>query len=106
MLQLLECFAIKFSLAIISSTLSLLDIFAYSGYKYVGLCLCICARLFGSTFAIVCALYTSAMLGYFFLKTLAAVVPPTGVVTVPPRHVLLIILAILELFISLLLNWL
>lgn len=95
-LQLLEALAIKVGLNVMSVSLPFLDIFAYTGYKYVGLCvnmLTLLLRLRIVYYA--SALYTAGMLGFFVLKSMAAVVPaatPTG----PPRHLMLIAFAALQ----------
>lgn len=106
-IQALEVLVIKFGFILIGVTLPSLDITSYTGYKYVGLCVNILSRACGRFISILVVLYTSAMLGYFVLKSLAAVVPQSvnnsgG----PPRHLLIIGFAILQCFISLFLSWL
>ena len=89
LLQMLETFVIKMGLSTMQVPLPVLDVFAYTGYKYVGLCLSTLSKGLGSTFSYLIALYTCLTVGYFVLKALAAVVPAT-VTTGPPRHLMLL----------------
>lgn len=77
--QVAEVGLVVVALNFIGSSLPLLDIFSYTGYKYVGLCACTAARMFGKIFAILISLYTSAMLAHFILKSMASLIPPTDV---------------------------
>lgn len=79
-----------------------LDIFAYTGYKYVALCINTLSRLLGGYASFLVSLYTAVMLAYFMLKTMAAVVPP--VTTGPPRHVMLLVFAAAQLVVTLILS--
>lgn len=88
-LQVIETFVIKFGLSLMQAPIPILDIFAYTGYKYVGLCLNTLARGLGTTFGFITALYTCAALAYFILKAMAAVVP-AAISTGPPRHLMLL----------------
>ena len=88
-----------------SVSLPFLDIFAYTGYKYVGLCINTISRMFGSTFSFITSVYVSAMLGYFVLKSLAAVVP-AATSNGPPRHLMLLGFASLQFVVSFILCWL
>jgi protein transport protein YIF1 len=107
LIQVLEIALIKFSLTMIGVSIPSLDVTAYTGYKYVGLSVNILSRSLGRFVSIMVLLYTSSMLGFFILKSLAAVVPQnTGVNNGPPRHLLIIGFAALEFCISLFLNWL
>ena len=103
-LQCVECVVIKFGLSLMSVPLPFLDLFAYTGYKYVGLCINTVARFFGTTFNILSSVYMSVMLAYFVLKSLAAVVPVQA--TGPPRHLMLLAFAAIQFFVSLILCWL
>ncbi len=64
-----------------------LDIFAYTGYKYVGLCLNVVARLMGFYFHLFVSLFISAMLGIFVIKSFRAVVPKTATAGPPGLYV-------------------
>jgi hypothetical protein len=98
-LQLCETVVIKFGLSLMQVPLSFLDIFAYTGYKYVGLSINTIARALGGTFSLFVALYTCSTLAYFILKAMAAVVPAT-ISTGPPRHLMLLGFAGIQFFVS------
>jgi len=102
--QAVETAVIKLALNTLQATLPVLDVFAYTGYKYVGLCVSTALLFLGRPFHIFSTLYTSLMLGYFVLKTLAAAVPPLTTAG-PPRHVVLLVLAALQVLIVCLLSW-
>jgi hypothetical protein len=104
-LQLLECGIIKFGVNMLSIPLPFLDIFAYTGYKYVHLCVAIVASLFGRTIKFLVSLYLSAMMAYFLLKTMASVIP-SNVVSVPPRHIILLAFAAMQFVVVLILSML
>lgn len=76
-LQICETVIIKFGLSIMQVPMAFLDVFAYTGYKYIGLCINTISRLFGNGFSFVVALYTCGTLAFFILKAMAAVVPAT-----------------------------
>ncbi len=107
-LQTCECLVIKFGLSLMGVvSLPLLDIFAYTGYKYVALCISVISRLFGTTVSFISSLYMSLMLGYFVLKTFAVVVPDQTVKGgIVPRHVMLFGFALLQFIVSFILCWL
>jgi hypothetical protein len=88
LLHLIESGLVKFGVNLMSVPVPFLDIFAYTGYKYVALCLNTISRLFGGYVSFVVSLYTAVMLAYFMLKTMAATVPPNT--TGPPRHLMLL----------------
>ena len=104
-LQSIEAGLIKFGVNTLSVTVPFLDVFAYTGYKYVGLCLNTLAQVFGGTIHFVVTLLTALMLAYFVLKTLAAVVPPVTQ-TGPPRHLLLLGFAAMQFIVVFILSWL
>lgn len=102
-LQVFEAGLIYGGLAMMSVSLPFLDIVSYTGYKYVGLCASTVMLLFGSTIYFLSALYTSAMLGYFVLKSLAAVVPKEASGPLP-RHIMLVLFAALQFLIAFILS--
>jgi len=104
-LQLIESAMIKFGVNLMSVSTPFLDIFAYTGYKYVALCINFISRALGSTVSILVSLVTAGMLAYFILKTMAAVVPPQTT-TGPPRHLLLLGFALLQVVVILTLSFL
>lgn len=103
-LQLIESGLLKFAVSLCSITLPFTDVFAYSGYKYVGLCVNTLSRSLGGTVNFLVSLYTAGMLAFFILKTMAAVVPPT-VQSVPPRHLILLGIAAMQFLVMLILSW-
>ncbi len=107
-LQLIESCIIKVAVNLLSVTLPFSDVFAYSGYKYVGLCINTLSRALGGSVNFVVSLYTAGMLGYFVLKTMAAVVPqnPPNGGGGPPRHLILLAVAGLQFVVMLILSWL
>jgi hypothetical protein len=97
LLQLAESAIIKLGVSVLSVSLPFLDVFSYTGYKYIGLCLGVIAQVLGSTISTLTSIYTTSMLAYFILKTLAAVVPvSTGSTGGPPRHLLLLAFAAMQ----------
>lgn len=104
LIQLIECGLIRVGLSTISVSIPFLDIFAYTGYKYVGLCFDVAARSLGNLITMLSVLYTAGMLAYFSLKTLAAIVPKDT--TGPPRHLIILAAVALQFLITLFLNWL
>jgi hypothetical protein len=88
-----------------SVTLPFLDVFSYTGYKYVGLCINLVSRVLGSTANFFVSLYTASMLGYFIMKTMAGVVPESAAVTGPPRPLLLVAFAAMQFLIIFVLSW-
>mmetsp|Transcript_31751 Transcript_31751/g.53558 ORF Transcript_31751/g.53558 Transcript_31751/m.53558 type:complete len:266 (+) Transcript_31751:108-905(+) len=103
-LQLIESGLIKFGVNLMSVPVPFLDICSYTGYKYVALCINFLARIMGTTVSVLVSLATSAMLAYFMLKTMAAVVPPQTTVG-PPRHLLLLGFAVMQVVVILTLSF-
>jgi hypothetical protein len=107
--QALEVCGIKVGLTLMQVPLPWLDIFAYTGYKYVGLCLNSLARVIvgGGYLSTLASLYTSCMLAYFVMKTLSAVVDKDAVSAQAPvkRHVMIFSFAASQFVVSLLLAW-
>lgn len=103
MLQIFEVIVIKSGLRLMQVPLSFLDVFSYTGYKYVGLCLDTLARCLGRTAGFVIALYTSFALALFILKAMAAVVPAATTFG-PPRHLMLLGFAAFQFSVPLILH--
>ena len=97
-----EAVLIKFGLSLMQVPMPFLDIFSYTGYKYVGLCLSTLARGLGGTFGLLTTFYTCFALAFFILKAMAAVVPAT-ISTGPPRHLMLLGFATIQFFVPLIL---
>mmetsp|Transcript_63295 Transcript_63295/g.76083 ORF Transcript_63295/g.76083 Transcript_63295/m.76083 type:complete len:352 (+) Transcript_63295:188-1243(+) len=74
--QLLEVLLIRFGFYAMQSPISIMDLIAYTGYKYMGLC---CNMLIGLAFGwrgyYVALLWTASAMSYFVLKTLSNLVP-------------------------------
>ena len=102
-LQTCETVVIKFGLSLMQVPMPFLDVFAYTGYKYVGLCISTLARGLGSTFGLVAALYTCFALAFFILKAMAAVVPTIS--SGPPRHLMLLGFATIQFFVPFILYY-
>lgn len=102
-LQVFEAALIYGGLSMMSVSLPFLDIISYTGYKYVGLCASTIMLLFGSTIYFIVALYSCAMLGYFILKSMAAVVPKEASGPLP-RHIMLVVFAGLQFLIAFILS--
>jgi YIF1 len=103
MLQMCETVVIKFGLGLMQVPMPFLDVFAYTGYKYVGLCISTLARGLGSTVGLVSALYTCFALAFFILKAMAAVVPTIS--SGPPRHLMLLGFATIQFFVPFILYY-
>jgi hypothetical protein len=101
-LQLFECLIIKFGLNLMQVSLPFLDILAYTGYKYVALCVNSLVLVFGRTIYFICSLVTAVFLAYFVLKSMAAVVPASN--RGPPRHLMLLGFAGLQFLVIIILS--
>jgi protein transport protein YIF1 len=77
LVQIIEVIICYVGLNLLNCSLGL-DLFAYTGYKYVGLCIGIISRLFGNLVSTIVVLYTSGTLAFFFLKSMASIVPPSS----------------------------
>jgi protein transport protein YIF1 len=86
--------------------ISFLDLFSYTGYKYVGLCMNMIAGIIVGTFGwfgtrgyYVCFLWTATASAYFMLRTMSNNIPlhtsPVG----PKREVMVLAFAALQYFI-------
>lgn len=109
--QVCEVLITMVGLNLISGSLPFLDIFAYTGYKYVGLCVGVISRVFGSAIATLVGLYTSGMLAFFFLKSMVSIVPPSVGGGAPQgnqalsRHWVLLALSALQFVVAFGLGW-
>jgi protein transport protein YIF1 len=77
-LQTLESCLIKFGTNMLSAPVPFLDVIAYSGYKYVPLCVNSLLKMINGTIGMIVALVTACMLAYFVLKSMAAAIPPSA----------------------------
>eukprot|EP00501_MAST-03F_sp_TOSAG23-6_P001392 GSMAST32.ASY1.ANO1.1448.1 assembled CDS len=70
--QALQCIILRLGFHLHRASVSIVDLIAYTGYAYVGLCLNTLAHECFGTFAFyLVLLWTSCALGYFYIKTLA-----------------------------------
>ena len=108
LIQLVEIGIIKIGLSTLQTTLSFFDLFSYTGYKYIGLCLVTLSYMFGSTCYFIFAIYTGITISYFILKTMAAAVTPANQLpqNVPPRHLVLLGFSLMQFLVNLLLCYL
>lgn len=102
-----EVGVIMISLHLINSTLPFLDVYAYTGYKYVGLCVGAISKMFGSFLSTLVIFYTSGMLAYFIFRTMVCLVPPTQTPSLIPveRHYVLLGIALIQFMVALFLGW-
>ena len=77
------------------ANIAFMDIFAYTGYKYIGLCVGLVALVFGQSFYFFTSLLLAVSLGYFIMKTLASVIThaPSGIL---PRPAMILLFAGLQ----------
>lgn len=74
--QCLEVFAIKLGYFLLQAPSNWLDLFSFTGYKYVGLCInMIVGLMLGYWFYNICLLWTASCVGYFMMKTFANNIP-------------------------------
>lgn len=92
LLQCIEVLVMKLGLGMMQASIPFLDMFSYTGYKYVGLCVVTVAKLLGTLAKMFATLYCAFMLAVFFLGSVRSVVPANENGPVP-RHILLLALA-------------
>ncbi|CAN0124073.1 unnamed protein product [Pylaiella littoralis] len=74
--QLLEVLLIRLGLYLLNSPAVVLDLVAYTGYKYVGLCINMTLGIYwGKTAYFLALLWTGFMMSFFMFKTMAHTVP-------------------------------
>ena len=98
--QVLEVVCIRVGLYLLQvNVVSALDVFAYTGYKYVGLCLNMLVGLavghfgMGSQGYYGAFLYTASCMTYFMLKTMANNIPAQTAAQGPNREVMVVAFA-------------
>ena len=95
LLQLCECAIIKFGVSSMNANIAFMDIFAYTGYKYIGLCIGLVALVFGQTFFFLVTTVLSLSLGYFVMKTFASIIP-RDCAGILPRPAMILVFAGLQ----------
>jgi len=103
-LQICECIVIKFGISSMQTFIPFLDIFSYTGYKYVGLCLSLVALVLGNTFYFFLSFILSLSLGFFVMKTLASAIPIAASSGLLPRPLMILAFAGLQTFVFCLLS--
>mmetsp|Transcript_26710 Transcript_26710/g.39682 ORF Transcript_26710/g.39682 Transcript_26710/m.39682 type:complete len:253 (+) Transcript_26710:147-905(+) len=107
LLQLCEAGLMKLGLSMMQANLPFLDLFAYTGYKYVGICVATLSLIFGSTMYFLASLYTGISIAFFVLKSMASAVPTTAVSSSgPPRHLVILAFAVMQFLVTALLCYL
>jgi hypothetical protein len=99
-IQVVEVMLMKFGLSLMQVSLPFLDMFSYTGYKYVGLCAVTIIKLLGTTIKVLGSVYCSFMLAVFFLGSVRSVVPQNENGPIP-RHILLLVFAGMEFLVTL-----
>ena len=103
--QTLEVIIIRGGFYAMQVTIPVLDLFSYTGYKYLGLCLNMIAGIivghfgwFGARGYYICFLWTATAAAYFMLKTMSNNIPlhtsPQG----PKREIMVLAFAALQYF--------
>ena len=101
-LQIIETFIIIFIVSTKQIHAPFLDIFAYTGYKYLGLCINVLFRLFGYYVSLISSVYCSVMLAIFILKSFRSVVPKTAT-SGPPSVVVQLVCGALQFVVTIIL---
>ena len=97
--QILEVLAIRFGFYMMQAPVAFLDLFSYTGYKYVGLCVNMLVGLalgqlnYGHRGYYVTFLWTASAASYFMLKTMANNIPLVVAATGPKREVMVVAFA-------------
>jgi len=97
--QMFECVIIKVALSTTSTSISFVDIISYTGYKYFGLAIHTFCRMLGTYVSILVGIYITIASFFFVLKAIAAVVP-TQSNSGPPRHLIILCIALTQFFLN------
>eukprot|EP00594_Rhizosolenia_setigera_P000390 CAMPEP_0178948346 /NCGR_PEP_ID=MMETSP0789-20121207/5423_1 /TAXON_ID=3005 /ORGANISM="Rhizosolenia setigera, Strain CCMP 1694" /LENGTH=335 /DNA_ID=CAMNT_0020628705 /DNA_START=82 /DNA_END=1089 /DNA_ORIENTATION=+ len=92
--QILEVLLIRFGFYMMQVSVSILDLFSYTGYKYLGLCINMLIGLvgFGRTGYYVCFFWTASSTSYFISKVMANLIPKNTASTGPKRHIMVLVI--------------
>lgn len=99
LIQILQVLCIRFGCYMMQAQVSFLDLFSYTGYKYVGLCVNMLIGLLlgklhlGHGGYYVTFLWTALAAFYFMLKTMANNIPLVTAATGPKREVMVVAFA-------------
>lgn len=101
--QLLEVLAIRLGFYFMQAPVAFLDLFSYTGYKYLGLCINLLVGLLASHLQMgtkayyVCFCWTASAAAYFMLKTMAHNIPLHTAAAGPKREVVVLVVAAAQL---------
>jgi hypothetical protein len=97
--QLLEVLCIRFGFYMMQASVKMLDLWSFTGYKYLGLCcnmlvgVCLSALHLGHRGYYLTFTYTACACSYFMLKTMANNIPLVTAATGPKREVMVVAFA-------------
>lgn len=98
--QLLEVLAIRAGFYMMETAVSFLDLWCYTGYKYLGLCVNLSIGLMGRVFALggatayyVCFLWTASAAAFLMLKVMSHTIPLQTAATGPKREFMVLAFA-------------
>jgi hypothetical protein len=97
--QILEVLIIRFGLYMMQAPVPFLDLFSYTGYKYLGLCINMLVGMalghfgFGMRAYYVTFMWTASAASFFMLKTMANNIPLATAATGPKREVMVVAFA-------------
>lgn len=97
--QILEVFLCRVGFYMMEAPVAVLDLFCYTGYKYLGLCINMVVGLLlghfglGATGYYITFLWTASAASYFMLKTMANNIPMTTSAKGPKRELMVIAFA-------------
>lgn len=101
--QILEVLAIRVGFYMMQTPVPLLDLFSYTGYKYLGLCINMLVGIGLSQFGLStyysywpAFLWTASACSFFMLKTMANNVPTQTASTGPKRELVVLVFAALQ----------
>lgn len=101
--QTLEVIAIRVGFYMMQAPVAFLDLFSYTGYKYLGLCMNLLVGMIASQLELgtkayyVCFCWTASAAAYFMLKTMANNIPLETSSAGPKREVVVMIIAAAQL---------
>ena len=99
MTQILEVLVIRLGFYLMQADIAFLDLFSYTGYKYLGLSLNIMAGIglghlgYGTSGFYVTFLWTASAASFFMLKTMANNIPTETSAEGPKREVMVLAFA-------------
>jgi hypothetical protein len=101
--QILEVAVIRFGFYMMEAPVAVLDLFSYTGYKYLGMTLNILFGLFfggllgyGASGFYVAFLWTASAAAFFMLKTMAINIPTETAAAGPKREVMVLAFAAMQ----------